>query len=69
MARCAVIAAANPIKGRYDITVPFSKNVELTDPILSRFDVMCVVRGITIIIHATNMNRLILIKQKILSIQ
>lgn len=46
MARCAVIAAANPIKGRYDVTVPFSKNVELTDPILSRFDIMCVVRDI-----------------------
>lgn len=46
MARCAVIAAANPIRGRYDISVPFSQNVELTDPILSRFDIMCVVRGI-----------------------
>ncbi|KAJ3206732.1 MCM DNA helicase complex subunit [Dinochytrium kinnereticum] len=45
-ARCAVIAAANPIRGRYDPQVPLSVNVELTDPILSRFDIMCVVRDI-----------------------
>lgn len=43
-ARCAVIAAANPIGGRYNSTVPFSQNVELTEPILSRFDILCVVR-------------------------
>ncbi|KXT17827.1 hypothetical protein AC579_5332 [Pseudocercospora musae] len=43
-ARCAVIAAANPIGGRYNGTVPFSQNVELTEPILSRFDILCVVR-------------------------
>ena len=43
-ARCAVVAAANPIGGRYNGTVPFSQNVELTEPILSRFDILCVVR-------------------------
>src|ERR1043165_61743 len=43
-ARCAVIAAANPIGGRYNSTIPFSQNVELTEPILSRFDLLCVVR-------------------------
>lgn len=43
-ARCAVVAAANPIGGRYNATVPFSQNVELTEPILSRFDILCVVR-------------------------
>eukprot|EP00798_Chlamydomonas_sp_ICE-L_P026366 gene26366-17459_t len=43
-ARCSVIAAANPIGGRYDPSRVFSENVELTDPILSRFDVLCVVR-------------------------
>ncbi|MBA0683209.1 hypothetical protein Goari_024883 [Gossypium aridum] len=37
-ARCSVIAAANPIGGRY--------NVELTDPIISRFDILCVVKVI-----------------------
>jgi DNA replication licensing factor MCM2 len=57
-ARCAVIAAANPIRGRYDSSISFAKNVELGDPILSRFgmrrqchtanllDVMCVVRDV-----------------------
>eukprot|EP00475_Leptophrys_vorax_P037027 TRINITY_DN6332_c0_g2_i1.p1 TRINITY_DN6332_c0_g2~~TRINITY_DN6332_c0_g2_i1.p1 ORF type:complete len:919 (-),score=211.60 TRINITY_DN6332_c0_g2_i1:100-2856(-) len=43
-ARCSVIAAANPIKGRYDSSITFAENVELTDPILSRFDILCVVR-------------------------
>ena len=43
-ARCAIVAAANPIGGRYNGTIPFSQNVELTEPILSRFDILCVVR-------------------------
>ncbi|KAK9449219.1 MCM2/3/5 family-domain-containing protein [Limtongia smithiae] len=45
-ARCAIIAAANPTGGRYNSTVPFSQNVNLTEPILSRFDVLCVVRDV-----------------------
>lgn len=43
-ARCAVIAAANPISGRYDTSLTFSENVNLSDPILSRFDILCVVK-------------------------
>ncbi|KAM3914552.1 DNA replication licensing factor MCM2 [Leptodactylus fuscus] len=43
-ARCTVIAAANPIGGRYDPSLTFSENVDLTEPIVSRFDVLCVVR-------------------------
>merc|ERR1719376_2044057 len=43
-ARCSVIAAANPIGGRYDPSMTFSDNVDLTEPILSRFDILCVVR-------------------------
>eukprot|EP01101_Sappina_pedata_P003049 TRINITY_DN13263_c0_g1_i1.p1 TRINITY_DN13263_c0_g1~~TRINITY_DN13263_c0_g1_i1.p1 ORF type:complete len:306 (-),score=98.31 TRINITY_DN13263_c0_g1_i1:58-924(-) len=43
-ARCAVIAAANPLKGKYDSAISFAHNVDLTEPILSRFDVLCVVR-------------------------
>ncbi len=43
-ARCSVIAAANPIGGRYDSSMTFSENVDLTEPILSRFDILCVVR-------------------------
>lgn len=43
-ARCGIIAAANPQGGRYNSTQPFSANVNLTEPILSRFDILCVVR-------------------------
>lgn len=45
-ARCAIIAAANPNGGRYNSTIPLSQNVDLTEPILSRFDLLCVVRDI-----------------------
>jgi DNA replication licensing factor MCM2 len=45
-ARCSVIAAANPIFGRYDSSLSFAENVNLTDAILSRFDVLCVVRDV-----------------------
>jgi DNA replication licensing factor MCM2 len=43
-ARCAVIAASNPIGGRYDSSLTFSENVNLSEPILSRFDILCVVK-------------------------
>ena len=43
-ARCAIIAAANPIKGRYDSQQSFMDNVDLTDAILSRFDILCVLK-------------------------
>jgi len=45
-ARCSIVAAANPIGGRYDSTLTFSENVDLTEPILSRFDMLCVVRDV-----------------------
>ncbi|KAA0037697.1 DNA replication licensing factor MCM2 [Cucumis melo var. makuwa] len=45
-ARCSVISAANPIGGRYDSSKTFSQNVELTDPIISRFDILCVVKDV-----------------------
>lgn len=45
-ARCSVVAAANPIRGRYDSSVPFMANVDLTEAILSRFDIVCVVRDV-----------------------
>jgi DNA replication licensing factor MCM2 len=38
------VAAANPIKGRYDSSLNFTENVDLSFPILSRFDILCVVK-------------------------
>eukprot|EP00347_Sterkiella_histriomuscorum_P014795 403359496 len=43
-ARCSVIAAANPIKGVYNTALSFIDNVDLTDPILSRFDILSVIK-------------------------
>lgn len=43
-ARCSVIAAANPLKGTYNVSLNFNDNVELTAPILSRFDLLAVVK-------------------------
>ncbi|EIE26454.1 MCM-domain-containing protein, partial [Coccomyxa subellipsoidea C-169] len=45
-ARCSVIAAANPDGGRYDASRTFAENVALPDPILSRFDILCVVKDV-----------------------
>lgn len=46
-ARCAVIAAANPTGGRYNEQLSFHDNVNLSDPILSRFDMINVIRDKT----------------------
>ena len=43
-ARCSIIAAANPIGGVYQINRNFSDNVNLTEPILSRFDILSVIK-------------------------
>ena len=44
MARCSVIAAANPVKGCYDNILSFKDNINLSDPIISRFDIICVLK-------------------------
>lgn len=41
-ARCSILAAANPVGGRYDKSKPLSYNVQLSAPILSRFDLFFV---------------------------
>lgn len=45
-ARCAVIAAANPVRGRYNPALSFAQNINLSDPIISRFDLLCVVKDV-----------------------
>ena len=45
-ARCSVIAAANPISGKYQPNKDLRRNVNLTEPILSRFDLIMIVRDI-----------------------
>jgi DNA replication licensing factor MCM3 len=43
-ARCAVIAAANPIYGEYQSSLPPTKNIGMPDSLLSRFDLVFIVR-------------------------
>lgn len=43
-ARCSVIAAANPLEGCYNQKYNFRDNVVLSSPILSRFDLLCVIK-------------------------
>lgn len=40
LTRCACFLPG----GRYDPSLTFAENVDLTEPIVSRFDVLCVVR-------------------------
>jgi len=42
-ARTSILAAANPIKGRYDTSKTLRQNVDISPPIMSRFDLFFVV--------------------------
>lgn len=39
-ARCSILAAGNPINGRYERNKSLRQNVALSAPILSRFDLI-----------------------------
>ena len=43
-ARTSILAAANPTQGRYDITKSLRYNVQISPPIMSRFDLFFVIR-------------------------
>lgn len=58
-ARCAVLAAANPIGGRYDASMTLTENVELTDPIIQRFDILCVLQDVVDPVADENLARFV----------
>lgn len=42
-ARTSILAAANPINGRYDRSKSLKQNIQMSDPIMSRFDLFFIV--------------------------
>jgi len=44
-ARTSILAAANPVYGRYDRTKTLKANIAISAPIMSRFDLFFVILG------------------------
>ena len=44
--RCSVLAAANPIFGRYDDMRSVGENIEFQSTILSRFDLIFIIKDV-----------------------
>ncbi len=59
-ARCGVIAAANPVRGHYNSAISFGQNINLSDPIISRFDLLCVVKDVIDAVEDKNLADFIL---------
>ena len=64
-ARTSILAAANPRQGRYNRTKPLRHNVDISPPIMSRFDLFFVIfdekndeQDLQIARHIVNMHRL-----------
>ena len=64
-ARASILAAANPINGRYDRARSLRYNVDISPPIMSRFDIFFVIfdeknddEDFHIAQHIVNMHRL-----------
>lgn len=43
MARTSILAACNPVRGRYDRTKPLKSNIDMSAPIMSRFDLFFII--------------------------
>jgi DNA replication licensing factor MCM6 len=43
MTRASILAASNPLYGRYDTTKPLKSNIDISAPIMSRFDLFFVI--------------------------
>merc|ERR1719389_54481 len=46
-ARCSVVAAANPIHGSFNPSLDLAKNIGMPDSLMSRFDLIFIVRDLT----------------------